>query len=240
VAVDGQGRPSFQALQHRGGHPGHQIVCYAFDLLHLDGEDLIRHRLAERRAHLPRVVEGSGLLLSASLPGSVADIVAAVRRLGLEGIVAKRADSRYEPGVRSDAWQKFRLDRQQEFVVGGFRPSGRRVDSLVVGYYAGRSLRFAAKVRAGLTPHMRTLLFDRLQTLAASRCPFADLPSSGGMHWGGGITAEQMSEMTWTKPSVVVQVRFVEWTADSHLRHASFLGIRDDKPAREVVREAGP
>jgi DNA ligase D-like protein (predicted ligase) len=237
VAVDDAGRPSFQALQHRAAHPRHHIVCYTFDLLHLDGADLLRRPLDERREQLPRMVEGSGLLLSATLPGTAAEIVAAVGRLGLEGIVAKRADSRYEPGVRSDAWRKFKLERQQEFVVGGFRPNGRSVDSLLVGYYSGKELRFAAKVRAGLTPHLRASLFDELQSLVTVRCPFADLPSSRAAHWGGGVTAEQMAEITWTKPRLVVQVRFVEWTGEGHLRHSAFVGVRDDKPPTDVVRE---
>jgi bifunctional non-homologous end joining protein LigD len=237
VAVDERGRPSFQALQHRAAHPRHHIRCYVFDLLHVDGEDLLRQPLDERRARLATVIEGSGLRLSPSLPGSAADITAAVGGLGLEGIVAKRGDSRYEPGMRSDAWRKFKLERQQEFVVGGFRANGRTVDALVVGVYAGRELRFAAKVRAGLTPRLRAMLFDRLQPLASPRCPFADLPSGHAVRWGGGITSEQMAEMTWTRPRLVVQVRFVEWTAEGHLRHSAFVGIREDKAPAAVVRE---
>jgi len=103
VALDAQGSPSFQALQHRGSHRGHQIVFYAFDLLHLDGEDLTGEPLLERRAGLARVLDGSGLLSSQELPGTVAAIVEAVRGLGLEGVIAKRKDSPYEPGERSDA-----------------------------------------------------------------------------------------------------------------------------------------
>ena len=122
VALDAQGRPSFQALQHRGSHPGHQIVFYAFDLLHLDGKDLTGQPLLKRRARLARVLEGSGLLPSEELPGTAAAIVEAVRGLGLEGVIAKRKDSLYEPGERSDAWQKLKLENQQEFVIGGYRP----------------------------------------------------------------------------------------------------------------------
>jgi bifunctional non-homologous end joining protein LigD len=110
VALDAQGSPSFQALQHRGSHAGHQIVFYAFDLLHLDGKDLTAERLLKRRALLPRVLDGSGLLASEELPGTAAAVVEAVRGLGLEGVVAKRKDSLYEPGDRSDAWQKLKLE----------------------------------------------------------------------------------------------------------------------------------
>jgi ATP-dependent DNA ligase len=111
------------------------------------------------------------------------------------------------------------------------------VDALLVGYYAGKQLKFAGKVRAGFTPHVRREVFARLKPLHASRCPFVDLPNSRTSHWGGGVTAEQMAEMQWVTPSLVAQVRFVEWTADQHLRHAAFLGLRDDKRARDVRRE---
>ena len=237
VAVDAAGRPSFQALQNRSSHPAHAIAFYAFDLLHRDGQDLTRLPLVERQAALAEVVKGSGVLLSAPLPGSATDVIEAVRRLGLEGVIAKRKDSRYDAGVRTDAWLKLKLDRQQEFVVGGFRPGPHGIDALLVGFYDGRSLRFAGKVRAGFTPHVRRQVHAALQPLVASSCPFVDLPSARTSHWGGGVTPEQMAEMQWVTPRLVAQVRFVEWTADDHLRHAAFLGLRDDKRARDVRRE---
>jgi bifunctional non-homologous end joining protein LigD len=148
VALDAQGSPSFQALQHRGSHPGHQIAFYAFDLLHLDGKDLTGEPLLRRRTRLARVLDGSGLLSSQALPGTAAAIVEAVRGLGLEGVIAKRKDSLYEPGERSDAWQKVKLENQQEFVIGGYRPGSNGIDALLVGYYDDTGLRFAGKVRA--------------------------------------------------------------------------------------------
>jgi len=237
VAIDAAGHPSFQALQHREAHRAHTVVFYAFDLLHLNGEDLTSKPLAERRARLPSVVKNSGILLSESLRGSVTEIVDAVRGLGLEGVIAKREDSPYDAGQRSSAWLKLKLDRQQEFVVGGYRPGSHGLDALLVGYYEGRQLRFAGKVRAGFTPHVRREVSARLLPFHASRCPFVDLPNSKTSHWGGGVTAEQMREMQWLKPVVVAQVRFVEWTAEGHLRHASFLGLRADKSARDIRRE---
>lgn len=237
VALDPQGRPSFQALQHRSAHPGHAIVFYAFDVLHVDGRNLTGEPLNTRRALLPRLVRDSGILQSAELPGSAADVIAAVGRLQLEGVVAKRRDSRYDAGQRSGAWVKLKLDRQQEFVIGGYRPGSHIVDSLLVGYYEGKALRFAGKVRAGFTPHLRREVGDALTPLRARDCPFSDLPSSRASHWGGGVTAEQMREMTWVTPALVAQIRFVEWTADGHLRHAAFLGLRADKRARAVRRE---
>jgi DNA ligase D-like protein (predicted ligase) len=237
VALDAEGHPSFQALQHRSAYPGHSIFFYAFDLLQLDGRDLTSRPLAERRAHLPHVTAGSGVLLSEELAGGLDDIIDAVRALGLEGIVAKRRDSRYVPGSRSDAWRKQKLDRQQEFVVGGYRPGPHGVDALLVGVYEASELRFAGKVRAGFTPHLRREVFARVRELHARRCPFVDLPHLSASRWGGGVTAEQMLEMQWVKPSLVVQVRFVEWTAEGHLRHAAFVAVRSDKRGPDVRRE---
>lgn len=237
VAVDSNGRPSFQALQHRSAHPKHAVVFYAFDLLHLNGEDLTNQPLEERRRRLPAVLKDSRILLSESLRGSVAEITTAVRRLGLEGVIAKRKDSTYRAGVRTDAWQKLKLDRQQEFVIGGYRPGPHGVDALLVGYHERKALRFAGKVRAGFTPHLRREVVAQLKPLHVARCPFSDLPTTKASHWGGGITADEMREMQWVKPGLAAQIRFVEWTADGHLRHAAFLGMRSDKDPRDIRRE---
>jgi DNA ligase D-like protein (predicted ligase) len=237
VAVDGQGRPSFQALQNRGSFPQHTIVFYAFDLLHVDGKDITRLPLEERKARLADVVRESGVLLSASLPGTAAQVISVVRGAGLEGVIAKRRASAYKAGLRTETWVKLKLDRQQEFVVGGYRPGPHGLDALLVGFYDQGKLKFAGKVRAGFTPHVRREVFEQLKPLHTARCPFADLPNARTSHWGGGVTAEQMSEMQWLRPKLVAQVRFVEWTADDHLRHAAFLGLRDDKPAKDVRRE---
>jgi len=123
-------------------------------------------------------------------------------------------------------------------VVGGYRPDGANgVDALLVGYYEGKELRFAGKVRAGMVPHTRRELASKLKPLRITGCPFSNLPDSDTGRWGGGVTADQMAEMTWVRPQVVVQIRFVEWTAEGRLRHASFLGLRGDKAAKNVVRE---
>ena len=237
VALDRSGRPSFQALQHRGAHPGYTIVFYAFDLLHVDGDDLMSAPLVERRTRLPEVLDQSGVLLSIELPGAAREVIDAVRELGLEGVIAKRRTSRYTPGDRNTAWQKLKLDRQQEFVVGGYRPGTNGIDALVVGYYDAGQLRFAAKVRAGFTPHLRRDVRAKLAPLHVRVCPFADLPSGTTAHWGGGVTPDQMHEMQWVKPQLAAQIRFVEWTAEGHLRHAAFLGLRTDKAARDIRRE---
>ena len=212
-------------------------MFYAFDPLHLDGKVLTAEPLLKRRTRLARVLDGSSLLPSQELPGTPATIVEAVRGLGLEGVIAKRKDSQYEPGERSDAWQKLKLENQQEFVIGGYRPGSNGIDALLVGYYDDSGLRFAGKVRAGFVPHLRREVFRALKPYHVDQCPFVDLPNPKSSRWGGGVTADEMREMRWVEPELVAQVRFVEWTAEGRLRHAAFLGLRSDKVAREVRRE---
>jgi len=237
VALDREGRPSFQALHH-WSFDGLSLVYYAFDLLHLNGRDLTKRPLDERRAALRTVVDGTApLLLSEPLPGKPQEITEAVRRLGLEGVVAKKRRSTYTPGRRSEAWIKVRFAQRQELVIGGYKPSATAFDSLLVGYYEGRKLMCAGKVRNGFTPALRAQVFDALRSLETPRVPFANLPSSKSSHWGEGITVEEMRVIHWLKPVLVAEVSFAEWTRDGSLRHAAFIGLRDDKPARSVVRE---
>lgn len=253
VALDRNGHPSFQDLHHRAS-AGTRIVYYAFDALQIDGRDIMKRPLEERREALREVVTGSSVHLSESLPGLPGQIERAVRRLGLEGVVAKRRASVYTPGVRSRAWLKVRFSKRQEFVVGGYKPGGgsfsRRstqmdadrtnsFDSLLVGYYERGRLLYAGKVRAGLTPKLRADLLKRARPLETTPCPFANLPNSTAKtsHWGEGITEEEMKGLRWLQPELVVEVSFVEWTRDGNLRHAAFVGLRDDKVARAVRRE---
>jgi bifunctional non-homologous end joining protein LigD len=236
VAIDEQGRPSFQALHHQAAHV---VVYYAFDLLLIDQRDLTRDPLDARRKELAAAAAGTSILVSEPLPGTPAQIERAVRELGLEGVVAKRRSSRYEAGRRSDKWLKVKFSRRQEFVVGGYKPSGKNFDSILVGYYERGRLLFAGKVRAGFTPPVRAKLFDVLAPLAIAQCPFANLPTGRTSHWGEGVTAEEMIALRWVRPAIVVEVAFTEWTQQQGLRHAAFAAVRSDKSAREVGREQG-
>ena len=185
------GRPSFQALQHRAAHPRHSIVSDAFDLLHLNGEDLTWQPLEHRKAQLSKVVDGSGILLSHSLPGSATQVIEAVQRLGSRG----DCEAEYLPlqrGSASRAWVKLKLDKQQEFVIGGDPPGPHGVDALLVGYYEARKLRFAGKV-AGWLYTARSAGGVRAPE-AAARCelPVRGSPQQQNLPLGSGVTAEQM------------------------------------------------
>jgi ATP-dependent DNA ligase len=164
------------------------------------------------------------------------DLVNAVRAQGLEGIVAKRLDSAYEPEARSGAWQKMRINRGQEFVIGGYTKGGRSLDALVFGYYDGDRLIYAARTRNGFTPASRDRLMKRLKQLEIPKCPFANLPEARAGRWGQGLTAEKMNDCVWLTPTLVGHFEFVEWTPDNHLRHSRFVNLRDDKKARDVHR----
>jgi len=130
-----------------------------------------------------------------------------------------------------------RVNRGQEFVIAGYTPSAKNFDALVIGYYEGPNLMYAARTRNGFTPASRAELFKKLQRLEIKECPFANLPEKKAGRWGAGLTAAKMKECRWLKPLTVGQFEFVEWTPDNHIRHSRFIGLRDDKNAREVRRE---
>jgi bifunctional non-homologous end joining protein LigD len=153
-------------------------------------------------------------------------------------VVGKRHGSIYEPGERSGAWIKHRTIGRQEFVIGGYVPGAHGFDALLVGVYEGRQLQYVAKVRNGFVGRSREEIFPLFKKLASSVCPFQNLPQTKSSRWGESLTAEKMKECRWLKPKLVCEVAFLEWTDAAHLRHCTFVAMRDDKPAAEVVREA--
>jgi ATP-dependent DNA ligase len=134
---------------------------------------------------------------SPELDASLPELISSVNAHGLEGLVAKRRDSRYEPGHRSGAWQKMRVNRGQAFVIGGYTPSARNFDAIVFGYFEGGKLMYAGRTRSGFTPALRDQLFKRFKILSAETCPFANLPEAKSGRWGVGLTAEKMKECRW-------------------------------------------
>jgi DNA ligase D-like protein (predicted ligase) len=237
VALDAAGRPSFNALQNFGTGAA-TIVFYAFDVMVVNGRDVRGEPLTTRRALLSQVLESLGepIRESPEVHAGLPDLIHSVRAHGLEGLVAKSRDSRYEAGQRTGAWQKMRVNRGQEFVIGGYTPGPRTFDAIIFGYYNGNKLMYVARTRNGFTPASRDQLSKRFQGLDVASCPFANLPEAHSGRWGQGLTAEKMAECRWLRPVLVAQFEFVEFTPDNHLRHSRFVGLREDKNPRDVRR----
>jgi len=129
-----------------------------------------------------------------------------------------------------------RVNRRQEFVVCGYLPRARNFDSILVGYFDGRDLKFAGSVRAGFTTASRQALFVSLAKLEVAECPFTNLPDESKGRWGTGITAEKMAACRWLKPRIVVAIDFLEWTLDERLRHPAFVALSTEKLPKNVTR----
>jgi bifunctional non-homologous end joining protein LigD len=237
VAMGSDGRPNFNLLQNFRSAESH-IVYYAFDVLVHKNRDLTQLPLAERRRILQALVKKSDHVDSSAVSDkSAKEMLAFVKKQGLEGVVAKRADSVYQRGMRSGLWSKYRINLGQEFVIGGYIPSNLGLDSLVIGFYRGKDLIYAARVRAGFVPATRREVFNKIKHLKTAKCPFVNLPETAAGRWGQGLTAEKIKECVWLKPEAVAEVAFLEWTGADHLRHTKFVALRDDKDSRKVVKE---
>jgi bifunctional non-homologous end joining protein LigD len=234
-AVDGEivafqgSQTSFALLAQRHQRPV-RVFFYVFDVLWLAGYD-VRALLLRMRKSLLRatLTFKDGVRLTPHRNGAGEELFREACRKGWEGVIAKRADSRYT-AARSRDWLKFKCAQGQELVIGGYTaPRGSRIEfgALLVGYFDGERLRYAGKVGTGFDEATLRNLGARLRQLASEACPFDD--------------PESIRErgVSWVRPELVAEVGFTEWTRHGRLRHPRFLGLRDDKPARQVVRERG-
>jgi bifunctional non-homologous end joining protein LigD len=243
VALNDKGLSSFQLLQaFELGQQRPAIYYYVFDLLCLEGKDLRDETLVERKSQLEKLLVGkSGLVrFSASLGESPVPLLKQVQKLGLEGLIGKRKDSTYEANRRSGSWIKLKLHREQEFVIGGFTdPEGTRkhFGALLLGFYGNKKFQFCGKVGTGFNGKLLRSLNDQFKEISLTDCPFINLPETRTGRYGAGVTAAEMKRCHWLKPEMVCQVKFSEWTRDAKLRQPVFLGLREDKDAREVIRE---
>jgi bifunctional non-homologous end joining protein LigD len=230
-ALDELGRPSFSAMQQ--GKPGTPIVYEVFDLLELEGEPLVDLPLAERRRRLEQLLDrrNKTVRLSDVFEDGNA-LYEAARTQGLEGVIAKRADSPYRQGKRTRDWLKIKTHGRQEFVIAGYtkgqgRRSG-RFGSLVLGVWRGGELVYVGNCGTGFTDKDIDELLARLKPLERKESPFREVPK---------MPKVRKSDVVWVEPVLVCEVEFVEWTHDGRLRAPSFQGLRDDKSARDVRRE---
>ncbi|SIQ45564.1 DNA ligase D [Bosea sp. TND4EK4] len=207
-----------------------RFAFYVFDLLYLDGYDLTALPLAKRKSLLePLVANADGIIrYSSHFDESGAMVLRHACRLSLEGIVSKLSDAPYRSG-RGKSWVKSKCSARQEFVIAGYVPSSvsrKAIGSLVLGIYEGDELRHVGRVGTGFSGAVAEELFRKLERLRATSSPF-----------GGPLTADEARKVKFVRPELVAEIEFRAWTADGHLRHASFRGVREDKSAREIVRE---
>lgn len=239
VALDNEGRPSFNLLQNLGSSKA-PLAYFVFDVLILNGRDVMGETLSRRRLLLQQQILpklAGPIHYSPEFKASVSDLIESAKSDGLEGLVAKKRSSRYEPGQRSGAWRKMRINRGQDFVIGGYTPLGGSFDALIFGLYDKEKLLYVARTRNGFTPATRHGLFKRLKPLEIPQCPFANLPQARSGRWGAGLTVAKMKECRWVKPILIGQFEFTEWTPDNHLRHSRFVALRDDKNPKSILRE---
>ncbi|MDQ6862078.1 MAG: non-homologous end-joining DNA ligase [Verrucomicrobiota bacterium] len=244
VAVDDEGRSSFQLLQGRelAGGKEHPIYYYVFDLLAAENHSLVSLKLEERKRLLEQLCAAAGepIRYSGEIGGDANQLLTEVKRRGLEGLIGKQRGSIYEPGGRSGTWIKLKVLNEQEFVIGGYTPPAgarRHFGAVLVGYYEGERLLFAGKVGTGFNTKLLASLHKQFKAEARGDCPFTDLPSKQGGAWVQGITPSMMRQIHWVNPVFVCQVKFAEWTRDAKLRQPVFLGLREDKAPRDVKRE---
>ncbi len=230
-ALDDSGRSSFSAMQQ--GKQGTPLVYYAFDVLEVEGESLVDLPFVERRKRLEALLDRRNrtVRLSETFDDGRA-LYTAAKQQKLEGIVAKRLDSRYLPGRRTRDWLKIKTHGEQEFVIAGYtKGTGRRAStfgSLVLAYHRRNELVYAGNVGTGFGSREIEKLLDKLRPLRRSTPPFSEVPK---------MPRVRKNDVIWVEPKLVCVVEFAEWTHDGHLRAPSYKGLRDDKPAEDVRRE---
>jgi len=222
VALDRQGKPCFEALATADCHCA--IRLYAFDLLHVNGRNVMSEPIERRKERLCTITMDSSVMFAQSLDCEPDMLVEHVKQLSLEGVVAKRKGSAYEPGQRSGAWVKMRVNQEAQFFIGGYTPRD-PVESVLIGYQSGKKLLLAANVDGGLSAKLRGELLAATSGLERPDCPFANLPDKRYNKLGEGITAQDMKDFVWLEPKVTAQVGFREWTRSRRLRNPTILRL---------------
>ena len=238
VAIDPQGRPSFQLLQNNQSR-ALPVYFYAFDLLNRDGESLVSVAIERRRELLGRLLAApeDPLRLSPLLRAPSEQVLDAVRKLGLEGVVGKRINSLYEPGERSGNWIKHRTNREQEFVIGGYIPGAHGFDSLLVGVYENKETPLCGEGEKRLCAQTSRRNLSHSEEADSCAMPLHKSAREKGVAVGRVAHGRENGAMPLGHPEAGLQVAFVDWTDAGHLRHCSFLALRDDRKPAEVVRE---
>src|SRR2546421_640973 len=230
-ALDEQGRSSFSAMQQ--GKPGTPIVYYVFDLLEVEGQPILDLPLVERRKRLEQLLDRRNRTIRVSETFDDGEaLLEAAREQGLEGVIAKRADSRYAQGKRTRDWLKIKTHGRQEFLIAGYtKGQGRRAGrfgSLVLAVRRGKELVYVGNCGTGFTEQEIDRLLEKLRPLERRTSPFPEPPT---------MPKRRQGDVVWVEPKLVCEVEFAEWTHDGRLRAPSYQGLREDKAPEDVSRE---
>lgn len=239
VVLNEHGHSDFGALQNWRSEADGTLLYYVFDVLWIDGRDVTGLELRERREILKGIVPEDPLIrISDAFEGGGSDFFEAAKQLGLEGIIAKKADSTYHPDSRSTEWLKIKANKRQEVVIGGFtrnEDSSKTFSALLVGVYEGDQLVYTGKIGTGFTDKLQQELMAKFKPLIIKKSPFAILPDINKPSRFRPNPPKAVA--TWLKPKLVCEVNFTELTSDGVMRHPSFEGMRIDKKASDVVLE---
>ncbi|HEY4337811.1 MAG TPA: non-homologous end-joining DNA ligase, partial [Puia sp.] len=239
VVLNDKGQSNFNALQNWRSEADGELIYYVFDLLWLEGKDLTGLPLIERRKLLEGIVPAEGIVrYSESFNTSGTEFFAAARKMGLEGIMAKKMDSAYTPAVRTREWLKIKTAMRQEVVIGGYtrnEGTSKLFSSLLVGVFEKGKLVYTGKIGTGYTEKMQKDMMKLFKPLEQKQSPFGVVPDVNKPSRFRPDPPD--AKATWLKPKLVCEVSFREMTEDGVMRHPSFEGMREDKGAKEVVRE---
>ena len=240
IAMDGKGETSFTTLQNWRKESDGELLYYVFDLMWWDGYDLTGVALTERRKLLKKLIPGESSIIrmSETIEADPDDLLDAVRKIGMEGIMAKKSDSLYYPGLRTKEWLKIKAGNRHEVVIGGYTQNegtGKSFSALLVGIYKNNKLHYLGKVGTGFSVRSQKEILQKMKPLVRKTNPFSasiDVNKPSRFR-----QAPLHAKVTWLKPELVAEVSYTELTADRIMRHPSFKGLREDKRAIQVVEE---
>lgn len=239
AVINDKGMADFSALQGWRSEADGELVFYAFDMLWLNGQNLMELPLSQRRETLEKVVPKDGAIRQSQIfKASGTKFFAAAERMGLEGIIAKREDSAYIPDSRSKTWLKIKTAQHQEVVIGGYTKNentSKKFSALLLGLYENGVFNFIGTVGTGFTDKFQTELLEKLKPLIIPNCPFSTVPAYNKP--SRFRPNPPKASVTWVKPELVAEISYRELTPDGAIRHPSFKGLREDKNAKEIVRE---
>ena len=240
AVLNEKGAPDFNALQVWRSEADGQLVYYLFDVLWLNGYNLTQAPLLERRKVLQQIIPKSDFLrLSENFAVTGTEFFELADKMGLEGIIAKKNDSPYTPNIRSKQWLKIKTQKHQEAVIAGYTKnenSSKKFSALLMGVYEGKELIFIGPVGTGFDSKMQSDLLEKMKPLITDKCPFNEVPDYNKP--SRFRPDPPKAEVTWLKPKLVAEVTYRASTNDGSMRHPSFKGLREDKSAKDVVRES--